>query len=134
MNTPWIKTVVPGLLLGFTVARLGFADYNELHRMLLFRDLRLLFAFATAVGLSIAFFAILRNRLKLGNVRFHPGIIPGAVLFGIGWALTGACPGVALVQIGQGTWPALISFSGILTGAWLQSKLGPTRKPSQPGC
>lgn len=119
MNLAWAKTLVPGVLLGFTVSRLGFTDYAELRQMLLFRDLRLLLAFAVAVGLAIVLFAVLRRRLALGPVRFHPGLVPGAVAFGIGWAVTGACPGVVLAQLGQGTAPALASLAGILVGARL---------------
>lgn len=123
MKFAWVRTLLPGLMLGFTVGRLGFADFNELHRMLLFRDLRLLLAFALAVGLSIALFAIFRRRLNLPPVRFHKGTVPGAVLFGIGWAVTGVCPGVALIQIGQGMWLALVTLAGIFTGIWIHSLL-----------
>jgi hypothetical protein len=123
MKSAWIKTLFPGLLLGFTIGRLGFADFNELHRMLLFRDLRLLLAFAFAVSLSILLFAILRRRLNLDPVRFYKGTIPGAALFGIGWAVTGVCPGVALIQIGQGIWMALVTLAGIFTGIWIHSRL-----------
>lgn len=119
MKFLWTKTVVPGVLLGFTVSRLGFTDYAELRRMLLFRDLRLLLAFAAAVALAVVLFAVLRRRLALGPVRFHPGLVPGAVAFGVGWAVTGACPGVVLAQLGQGTAPALVSLAGVLLGARL---------------
>jgi uncharacterized membrane protein YedE/YeeE len=119
----WIRTLIPGLLLGFTVGRLGFADFNELHRMLVFRDLRLLLAFAAAVSLTMALFALFRGRLGLAPVRFHKGTILGAALFGIGWAVTGVCPGVALIQIGQGIWPAFTTLAGIFTGIWIHSRL-----------
>lgn len=134
MNPLWIRVLVPGLLLGFTVSRLGFTDYAELHRMLVFRDLRLLWAFAVAVGLLIVSFAVLRRRLNLAPVRFHSGILPGAVAFGVGWAVTGACPGVVLAQLGQGTAPAVVSFVGILLGSAIAARV--TRKPAPPssGC
>lgn len=122
MKRIWWRSLLPGILLGFTVGRLGFADYNELHRMLLFRDLRLLLAFALAVSLSILLFALLRGRLKLAPVPFHRGLVPGAALFGVGWAVTGVCPGVALVQLGQGIGWAAITLAGILTGIWIQSR------------
>lgn len=125
MKAPWIRTAAPGLLLGFTVSRLGFGDYDELHRMLLFKDLRLLLAFALAVSLAIAAFALIKGRLNLPTLKVHKGTIPGAVLFGIGWAITGACPGVALIQLGQGRWPALASLGGILAGLWIADR---TRK------
>ncbi len=115
--------IVPGLLLGFVVARLGFADFDELHSMLVFRDLRLLFAFALAASLSIAAFAALRHRLALPPVRFHRGTLPGAFLFGVGWAVCGACPGVALVQLGQGKALAAVTLSGIFAGILLHDRL-----------
>jgi uncharacterized membrane protein YedE/YeeE len=40
----------------------------------------------------------------------------GGVLFGIGWALTGACPAVAFVQLGEGRWPAAFTLLGMLAG------------------
>ncbi len=129
-----IRTILPGLLLGFTVGRLGFTDFNELHKMLTFRDFRLLLAFAGGVTLTITLFALLRGRLKLDPVRFHAGTIPGAILFGIGWAITGACPGVALIQLGQGTWPALVSFAGIVVGIQLQKRFWPRQVPESSGC
>ena len=118
-----LRVVVPGLLLGFVVARLGFADFDELHQMLVFRDLRLLFAFALAACLSIAAFAALRQRLALPPVRFHRGTLPGAFLFGVGWAVCGACPGVALVQLGQGKALAAVTLAGIFGGILLHDRL-----------
>ena len=131
--------MVPGLVLGFVVARLGFADFDELHRMLVFRDLRLLFAFALAAGLSIAAFAALRGRLRLAPVRLRPGTLPGALLFGLGWAICGACPGVALVQLGQGKALAAVTLAGILAGIVVHDRLfrpraGAAVPPPSRGC
>ena len=111
-----------GLALGFTVARLGFADFGQLHQMLIFRDLRLLFAFATAAGLSIALFALIRGLLPAETDRIERGTIPGAILFGIGWAITGACPGVVLIQLGQGIPLALVTLAGVFTGIAIHSR------------
>jgi len=130
----WLRTLVPGLLLGFTVARLGFADFNELHRMLLFRDLRLLLAFATAVTLTIILFRIFQRKLKLAPVALHKGTIPGAALFGLGWAVTGVCPGVALIQLGQGIWLSLATLSGIFVGIAFHTRFQKTLGTAAGGC
>lgn len=51
----------------------------------------------------------------------------GGILFGLGWALAGACPGPMYVLIGAGYWPILIVVFGALLGAFsyglLKSKL-----------
>jgi uncharacterized membrane protein YedE/YeeE len=53
-------------------------------------------------------------------------MMPGSLLFGVGWALSGACPSVALVQIGEGKLAALATLVGIFAGnygyAWLHER------------
>ena len=120
MSPLLLRSAVPGLLLGFVVGRLGFTDYGELHRMLTFSDLRLFSAFLLAVNLLVMVFMTIGKGLVLPRGTFHRGLIPGAVLFGVGWALTGACPGVALVEVGQGSLPALASLAGIGVGIGLR--------------
>ncbi len=120
MSSLLVRSAVPGLLLGFVVGRLGFTDYGELHRMLTFSDLRLFSAFLLAVNVLVLVFMTVGKGLALPGGVFHRGLVPGAVLFGVGWALTGACPGVALVQVGQGSVPALASLAGIGVGIGLR--------------
>jgi len=107
-----------GLGLGFTLSEAGFSDYGELHRMFVFADLRLLLAFAGAVAAAMAGFALLCRRDAVPRRPFHRGTVPGAVLFGAGWALCGACPAIALVQIGEGRVAAVAIAAGMLAGVW----------------
>ncbi len=107
-----------GLLLGFVLAKIGFADYGQVHAMFLFKDLRLLFVFAGAVGVGFLAFIIMQQKSLAPRKILHRGTVPGSILFGIGWALTGACPAIALVQIGQGRAPAIFTALGILFGTW----------------
>lgn len=113
-----------GLLMGMSLTFIGFADYGELHRMFVFADLRLLLVFAGGVALSMVGFAVLARGEKLPRKPLHKGSVPGGVLFGLGWAITGACPSVALVQLGGGYLPALVTMVGIVLGVlayrWMQ--------------
>ncbi|MFN9569095.1 MAG: DUF6691 family protein, partial [Cyanobacteriota bacterium] len=47
---------------------------------------------------------------------FHPGLIPGAVIFGVGWGLSGVCPGAGLASLGLGNWPMLLAIVTMLLG------------------
>lgn len=110
-----------GLLLGFSLSRLGFADFGEVHRMLTFADLRLVLTFAGAVVVAtLGFLAMARGR-TLPRRSVHKGTVAGGVLFGIGWAVTGTCPAVAPVQVGEGRLLGLVTLVGILAGVWLFS-------------
>lgn len=107
-----------GLALGFCLTRIGFTDYGELHKMLTFQDLRLLFVFAGAVAVSFVGFQVFGRGKLLPRRPLHAGVLPGGVLFGIGWAVSGACPAVAMVQVGQGQLAALLTLAGMLLGSW----------------
>ena len=108
-----------GLALGFSLSFIGFADYGEVRRMFTFQDLRLVWVFAGAVGLSALGFFALKGRTLLPPRPIHRGTIVGGLLFGVGWALSGACPAIALVQLGEGKLLAVFSLAGILAGTWV---------------
>lgn len=112
-----------GLLLGFFLTRIGFTDYGELHRMLTFQDWRLFGVFGGAVGVSFVGFKIFARGKALPPRPLHRGIVPGGVLFGIGWAVSGACPAVAMIQIGEGQVAALLTLVGMLAGSWLYPRM-----------
>jgi uncharacterized membrane protein YedE/YeeE len=43
----------------------------------------------------------------------------GAALFGVGWGLSGVCPGPAIAGLGSGNWPLIFSVLGLFAGAWV---------------
>ncbi|MGO1672041.1 MAG: DUF6691 family protein, partial [Sphingobacterium sp.] len=49
--------------------------------------------------------------------------IVGGVIFGLGWALAGACPGPMFVLIGAGYFPILIVIGSALIGTWIYGLL-----------
>ncbi|GDY32643.1 YeeE/YedE thiosulfate transporter family protein [Gandjariella thermophila] len=109
-----LANIITGLALGYTVANIGFGDYGELNRMFTFQDLRMFLAFAGAVVIIAVAFALLRVRRTPG--RIHAGVIPGAVLFGTGWAISGGCPAIPIVQVASGYLPALVTIAGVVVG------------------
>lgn len=117
-----VKLGVFGIIFGFFVGRIGFGDYGATHQMHLFSDLRMFLAFAGGVVLSTAgLFFVARPRSRFPR-PLHKGTIPGSILFGVGWAVTGACPAIALIQIGQGQLAGVFTGIGIASGVWLQKK------------
>ncbi len=112
-----------GLLMGFGLSRMGFSEFGEVHRMFTFDDLRLTFSFAAAVVLVGVGFLGLSAPRRHAPRHIHPGTVPGGLLFGAGWALCGACPAIAWVQLGEGRLLALASIAGILLGTALYPKV-----------
>jgi uncharacterized membrane protein YedE/YeeE len=121
----YLSLLLVGLGFGFALSRIGFSSWDEVHKMFAFRDLRLLFTFALAtVLLTVAWLLIARYSKPTWQPRsLHPGSLIGGLIFGAGWALSGACPSIALVQLGEGQLAALLTLAGILLGNYFYSVL-----------
>ena len=122
----YLLKIAFGVLLGFSLSRIGFSSYDELHKMFVFEDWRMLFTFAGALGLATLMFqVVLRKRFTVQR-PIHKGTLLGGVLFGLGWALAGGCPSIPLVQLGEGKVLALFTIAGIVTGIvifrWMQRR------------
>jgi uncharacterized membrane protein YedE/YeeE len=105
-----------GALLGAAVSAVGFTDFGELHRMFTFTELRLLLTFAGGVVLAGVGFAIHCRGAGMPSRPLVKATVPGAVLFGAGWAISGGCPAAVLAQLGEGKVPALVTLGAILVG------------------
>lgn len=107
-----------GMSMGFVLSRIGFTSADEVRKMFLFADLRLTLTFAVAVVLLfVSWRWVVRVRASAPSF-VGKGPIVGGALFGVGWALCGACPSVALIQLGEGQLGALVTLAGIVVGNW----------------
>jgi len=122
---PWAVAVL-GMFFGFSLSRIGFSEWGEVHRMFALADLRLLFTFAAALAVTMSLFAVLNRGRPVVIKGVHRGTVLGGVLFGAGWAIAGTCPTIVLVQLGEGQVSAVITGAGILLGTVLYHRvLGP---------
>ena len=136
--TAHAKLVAMGALLGFALSNIGFTSWDEVHAMFTFADLRLFLTFAVGVTVLTAAFAVLRARARARGRAlewpprpFHRGTLAGGAIFGLGWALSGACPGVIFTQIGEGKLYALLSLAGVFAGNALYGALFERRPASR---
>ncbi len=114
-----------GTLFGWVLSRSGAADYNFIQDMFLFRDFQLYGIIGTAVAVTMPGLWLLKRRgttlsgapLSVVAKPRHRGNIVGGVLFGIGWSVTGMCPGPILVNVGEGKLYAIAALLGVLVGA-----------------
>jgi len=117
--------LVLGSVFGFALSRSGAADYNFIQGMFLFEEFQLYGIIGTAVVLTAPSLWLLKRRgrtltgepLQIDLKPGHRGNIYGGILFGIGWSITGMCPGPILVNIGEGKLYALAALAGTLVGA-----------------
>jgi uncharacterized membrane protein YedE/YeeE len=113
--------------LGATLNRIGFSDWDAVRGMFVFQDLRMFLAFCTAVVFLVAAWKLIPRlggpQIEFHHRPIHKGTLLGGLVFGAGWALCGACPAIALVQIGEGQLAAGYTLLGIFVGNWLYGVL-----------
>lgn len=116
-----------GTAFGFVLSRGGATDYDVIQRMFLLQDFQLYGILGTAVliaGLGLRWMEARGRRAGGEPLTIRPkslsrGTIVGSLIFGIGWSMTGMCPGPVLVNLGEGKLYAVPAFAGVLAGTWL---------------
>lgn len=112
--------ILSGLVLGMVLSRSGFTAFDEVNRMFTLEDFRLIGVFGVGVVLTALAFRVIRPTVLKS---MHNGVAPGAVLFGIGWAICGACPGVMFAQLGEGKLYAVVTLLGAFIGNRMMANL-----------
>lgn len=114
-----------GTAFGFILSRSGAADYNYIQTMLLFENFQLYGIMGTAVALTVPGIWLITRRgrtvagapIAIDLKPLHRGNVVGGLLFGIGWSMSGMCPGPILVNLGEGKIYAVAALAGALVGA-----------------
>ncbi len=124
-NLPYLAW---GLGFGFIISRAGATRFDFIRDMFLFKSARMYGIICSAIATALPLFWLIQKapvpaskapafkKLSWPHRRMTPGTLPGAAIFGVGWALTGTCPGPAVVQEGLGHWVALATVAGIFLG------------------
>ena len=126
-------TLAFGIAFGFVLSQSGATDYQVIQEMFLFRDIQLYGIIGTAVCvIAPGLWWLKRHGRALGGAPIvvnpkprHRGNALGGLLFGVGWSLTGMCPGPVLVNLGEGKLYAIAAFAGVLVGTTLLGLLYP---------
>ena len=126
-----LSAILSGGLFGFGLAISTMVQPESILQFLLLKNMGLLLVLGGAAGVTAISYALLPRLMKrpLFGPVFHthpsrlnrPTLI-GAAIFGVGWGLTGVCPGPAIASLGVGNWPLLLSVLGILLGAGLHGR------------
>lgn len=117
-----------GLLFGLALIKGEAISWYRMQEMFHFQGFQIFGFFFTAVPTAaLILFLIKKNNIKSINKEelkpkekhLNKGTVYGSALFGIGWGLTGACPGPIYVQIGSGYFISIVLLLSALTGTWV---------------
>ena len=135
-----LVALISGILFGFGLTVAQMVDPNKVLNFLNISgdwDPSLIFVMAAAVVVfSLAFWTLIKNRavsltgdlISIGSITVvNKQLIIGAAIFGLGWGLTGICPGPAVANITGGE-PKILTFVvvmiiGMKVSEWIRGKI-----------
>jgi uncharacterized membrane protein YedE/YeeE len=132
-----VKFLLAGILFGIVMAKSEAISWYRIQEMFRFQSFHMYGIIGTAVVLGVIGVAIIK-KFKLRDISGDPIVfypkaksVPryliGGTIFGLGWALSGACPGPMVVNIGYGflTMAVVLVFATVGTYLYgvLQTKL-----------
>jgi uncharacterized membrane protein YedE/YeeE len=121
-----------GLVFGLVLAWSGMMSPDVIRGALLFEDSYLFLFFGSAVATAAAGLWLLRRggRVTWTQERPERRHVTGALIFGLGWGVSNACPGPIAAQLGQGIWWAAWTLTGVLLGVYLFLRRGEETEPA----
>jgi len=129
-----IRVLILGVLFGIILVKGQVISWFRINEMFRFEDAYMYLVIGSAVVVAAISLIVMRRvqartfdgeAIIINKKPFTKGTSIGGVIFGLGWAITGACPGPIYAQIGSGTYLALVTFLAALTGAYLFAILRP---------
>jgi len=122
-----------GIMFGFLLAFAGATNFTLHAQLFLFENIWLLIVIASSVATGAMGVWLLRRYqpkavLTGGCIDFSaksmtPNFVMGAILFGVGWGMSAACPGTAPTMIGEGKLEGVFLVAGILLGTIAYGKI-----------
>jgi len=128
--------LILGICFGITLTRSEVLSWFRIQEMFRFQSPRMYEIIASAVLVAALSVAVIK-KLGLKTLSGEPIAIPpktlghgvryavGGAIFGLGWALTGACPGPLFALVGNGITVMIVAIASALAGTWLYGLLRP---------
>jgi len=129
-----IKYLLAGIVFGLALTKGEAISWYRMQEMFFFESFHMYGIFMTAVPVGALSIFIIRKLnicamngevIEQPNKPYHHGVILGGLIFGFGWALTGACPGPLYAQLGAGYGVTIVTFASAVLGTWVYAKLQP---------
>jgi len=123
-----LKYLVVGTLFGIVFVKAEIISWFRIQEMFRLESFHMYGVIGSAVMVGvISVWIIKKFNVKTiygEKIEFHPkafnkGNVIGGLIFGLGWAITGACPGPLFAQIGSGTTVIVVTLLSAIAGTWV---------------
>jgi len=123
-----IKYLLVGIAFGIVFVKAEIISWYRIQEMFRLESFHMYGVIGSAVVVGmLSVFLIRRFKLKtiygedivIHEKPYNKGQIYGGLIFGIGWAITGACPGPLFAQIGAGVSVIIVTLLSAIAGTWV---------------
>jgi uncharacterized membrane protein YedE/YeeE len=125
----YLKFLLVGVLFGIVLSKAEIISWYRIYEMFRFESFHMYGVIGSAVLIGIVMVQVMKRIEFKGThgeqVQFVPKTfsVPrylfGGILFGLGWAMIGACPGPIFILLGKGVVSILVVILGALIGTFL---------------
>lgn len=131
LQHPWwynLKYTVVGILFGILFVKAEVVSWFRIQEMFHFQSFHMFGIIGSAVIVGVISVALIKKfqgksiygeTIVFKDKEFNKGNILGSLIFGAGWAITGACPGPLFAQIGYGYFAVIITLLSAIAGTWV---------------
>jgi uncharacterized membrane protein YedE/YeeE len=127
-----LKYLIAGLLFGIILIKAEVISWFRIQEMFRLQSFHMFGVIGSAVVVGIiSVWLIKKYKIKtiygepieFVDKKFNKGNIYGGLIFGFGWAITGACPGPLFAQIGSGATVIIVTLFSAIAGTWIYGYL-----------
>jgi uncharacterized membrane protein YedE/YeeE len=131
LRHPWwynLKYMAVGIVFGVVFVKAEVISWFRIQEMFRLQSFHMYGVIGTAVIVGIISVWLIKKfnvktihgeTIRFHNKKFNKGQIIGGITFGLGWAMTGACPGPLFAQIGTGVFAIVVVLLSAIAGTWV---------------
>lgn len=123
-----IKYLIVGILFGIVFVKAEIISWFRIQEMFRLQSFHMYGVIGSAVVVGMISVWLIRKyniktiygeSISIAPKQFNKGQVYGGLIFGFGWAITGACPGPLFAQIGTGATVVAVSLLSAIAGTWV---------------
>lgn len=126
-----LKYALAGLLFGIILVKSEVISWFRIQEMFRLQSFHMFGVIGSAVVVGMISVLLIKKLkvkslegelIKIEPKKFNKGQIYGGLIFGLGWAITGACPGPLFAQIGTGATVVVVTLLSAIAGTWVYGR------------
>lgn len=128
----WLKYILVGIVFGIIAIKSEIISWFRIQEMFRFQSFHMYGIIGSAVAVGLVSIQLIKrlniktiqgDKIVIAPKEYSKGLWIGGFIFGLGWAITGACPGPLYGQIGSGNSVVIVTLLSAIAGTWLYGLL-----------